>query len=441
MGWSLTVLFCIVSLALLAYGLSSRERPLTYPFLAGATFLGFVAPQLPALMADRYLPAGAVDRTVVFTTMCAAACMFGWLAGSKPLQGLRWTFDEKRLLWLAVILSLAGAFFFLKYSRLPDEVRLASMHSGISVIYLFFQKMLTFGLMVAIVCFVRRPSRMAGAIILFDMLLVADRIMITGKRGELTELVLGVLLALWFQRRFTLPRVVLLAGVLVATVALNSAEQYRDISKDTSGMDLSRIKDIDVIANFEALVKEGGPEVRNAVMRIHYISMSGAFDFGIFHWNMLIHDFVPGQLIGRDLKESLYIGIAGQVDRQYAPAPGSTETGMSDAFASFWYLGAIKFFLVAYVLGRLYATGNRGFFLPQLLYIFGVTPGMHAITHYTQLVVAGWLHLAILLLPGLLLARVPRRRTKVAPAAAVAVDAVVPRIRQDGQATSPLPAP
>src|SRR5690606_32807172 len=128
-------------------------------------------------------------------------------------------------------------------SRLPDEVRLASMHSGISVIYIFFQKMLTFGLMVAVVCFVRRPSRMAGAIILFDLLLVADRIMITGKRGELTEVVLGILLALWFQRRFALPRVVLLAGVLAATVALNSAEQYRNISKDTSGMDLARVKE------------------------------------------------------------------------------------------------------------------------------------------------------------------------------------------------------
>ena len=440
MGWSLIILFGLVSCTLLAYGLSSRERPLTYPFLAGATFLGFIAPQLPALMADRYLPAGAVDQTVVFTTLCAAACLFGWLAGSRPLQGLRWTFDEKRLLWLAACLSLAGAFFFWKYSRLPDEVRLASMHSGISVIYIFFQKMLTFGMMVAVVCFVRRPSRMAGAIILFDMLLVADRIIITGKRGELTELVLGILLALWFQRRFTLPRVVLLAGVLVATVALNSAEQYRNISKDTSGMDISRVKEIDVVENFEVLLKEGGPEVRNAAMRIHYISIGGAFDFGIFHWNLLIHDFVPGQLIGRNLKESLYINVAGQVDRQYAPVQGSTETGMSDAFASFWYLGAIKFFLVAYVLARLYATANLGWCLPQLLYIFGVTPGMHAITHYTQLVVSGWVHLAILLLPGLLLARVPRRRATPVPALP-ASPAPALKVERRGQAISPLPIP
>ncbi|MET4700345.1 hypothetical protein ABIE65_003385 [Constrictibacter sp. MBR-5] len=420
MAWSLIILFCLVCLTLLAYGLSSRERPLTYPFLAGATFLGFVAPQLPALMADRYLPAGAVDRTVAFTTLCAGACLFGWLAGSKPLQGLRWTFDEKRLLWLAAGLSLAGAFFFWKYSRLPDEVRLASMHSGISVIYIFFQKMLTFGLMVALVCFVRRPSRMAGAIVLFDMLLVADRIMVTGKRGELTEVVLGILLALWFQCRFTLPRVLLLAGVLVATVGLNSAEQYRNISKSTAGMDLSRVKEIDVIENFETLVKEGGPEVRNAALRMHYISIGGVFDFGIFHWNLLIHDFVPGQLVGRGLKDSLYIIVEGQVDRQYAPVQGSTETGMSDAFASFWYLGAIKFFLVAYVLGRLYATANLGWYLPQLLYIFGVMPGMTAITHYTQLVVAGWVHLAILLLPGLLLARVAKRRACVPVAQAAA---------------------
>ena len=63
---------------------------------------------------------------------------------------------------------------------------------------------------------------------------------------------------------------------------------------------------------------------------------------------------------------------------------------------------------------------------------------MTAITHYTQLVVAGWVHLAILLLPGLLLARVSRRPQSV-PAAQAA--AVAPQRERHGQAASPLPAP
>jgi hypothetical protein len=80
---------------------------------------------------------------------------------------------------------------------------------------------------------------------------------------------------------------------------------------------------------------------------------------------------------------------------------------MADAFGSFWYFGAIKFFLVAVLLRRYYRSAMLGSVPAQLFYMLLLTPGMLSITHYTQSILSAWVHLAIFLIPVLMWARKP----------------------------------
>jgi hypothetical protein len=95
----------------------------------------------------------------------------------------------------------------------------------------------------------------------------------------------------------------------------------------------------------------------------------------------------------------------------YVPTLGTTETGMADAFGSFWYIGAIKFFIVAYLLGRCYLAAVAGNTVYRLLYMLTLTPAMLTITHHTQWVLSTWVHMAMLLLPFLVLAKVNIRHS------------------------------
>ena len=126
------------------------------------------------------------------------------------------------------------------------------------------------------------------------------------------------------------------------------------------------------------------------------------FDFGAFHWNTIVYNFVPAQIVGRGIKDALTIEVQEPFDRNYSPASGSTATGLTDAFASFWYFGALKFFLIAYLLARIYRSAMAGWALPQIIYILTITPAMHAVTHHTQWVLSTWLNMAIILVPVLL---------------------------------------
>ncbi len=406
----------VVCIALMVQGLRRRDGIYGFPFLAGATFLGFIVPQMIGLTNDRFLPVGAFEQTAIFTILCAIMCGLGWIAGDRPAAGFRWVFDETRLLRVAAFISLFGAYFYYALSRLPPEARLSTMPSGTAVMYLFFARMLTYGFIVAVLCFVRKPSRIALAIALFDSVFVIDRIMMGGKRGEFIEFGLAILLAAWFHRRWALPRTLALVAVLLSILGLNSVGDYRNNTREQNGPTLEGLAQIDVVANFQEVLKNGAPEMRNAIFLINAYSETQEWDYGAFHWNVLVWNFVPAQLVGQTLKQSLVIPTFN--DRNYTPDLGSTETGMADAFGSFFYFGALKFFAIAYFLARVYRAASSGWVLAQIIYILSIPSGMLAITHHTQWIPSTLVQFALLFLPLLFIARVRRVSAERLPAGA-----------------------
>lgn len=396
----------VVCVALMVQGLKRRDGIYGFPFLAGATFLGFIVPQMIGLANDRFLPVGAFEQTAVFTILCAIMCGLGWAAGDRPSTAFRWVFDETRLLRVAAFVSLFGAYFYFAMSRLPPEVRMSTMPSGTAVMYLFFARMLTYGFIVAVLCFARRPSRFALAIALFDAVFVVDRFVMGGKRGEFVEFGLAILLALWFHRRWVLPRTLAVAAVLMSIVGLNSIGDYRNNTREQNGPSLEGLAQIDVVANFQEVLKNGAPEMRNAIFLINAYSQAQEWDYGAFHWNVLVWNFVPAQLVGQTLKQSLVIPTFD--DRNYTPDLGSTETGMADAFGSFFWFGCLKFFAIAYFLARVYRAASSGWVLAQIIYVLSIPSAMLAITHHTQWVPSTLAQFALMLLPFLFIARVGR---------------------------------
>ncbi|WP_051231017.1 hypothetical protein [Kaistia adipata] len=399
----------LASAGVVLVGLRRPEGAYHYPFLAGATFLGFIVPQLPAFAEDPFFPAGAVARTAAFASLCVAACALGWhMPRGSVRERKPWRFDEGKLLAVAAGLSLIGGFFWMKISALPYEIKY-SVYTGLPVVYVFFARLVPYGFAIALLCCARRVSLPAIAILAFDLFFYADRILVHGRRAEAADFVLLIGLAVWFQRRRAAPRLLSLVFILGAAFALTSIGDYRSVTTARDPSPWSALLKIDVAANFDVLIAEGGNEVRNAVVRMEAVQRSEAFDFGLSHWNMTVFNYVPAQLLGAAFKEGLTVPLDGQTPRDYAPHPGTTETGLSDAFASFSYLGALKFFLLAYLMRGLYDAAMAGSTLCQILYALSLAPAMHAVTHHTQWPVSAWIHMAMFLVPALALARIRDR--------------------------------
>jgi hypothetical protein len=111
---------------------------------------------------------------------------------------------------------------------------------------------------------------------------------------------------------------------------------------------------------------------------------------GQAYWDQLVFRFVPAQIVGRDVKDSLMFRSALRHDKQdlaalgYRLETGTTVTGMGDSYREFGYFGALLFAVLAVVFKSLWAASLRpnGVFA-QLLYIQTSTSAMHAVTHQT----------------------------------------------------------
>jgi hypothetical protein len=287
--------------------------------------------------------------------------------------------------------------------------------TGLPVAYLFFARILTYGFALAVLLYARNGSRLALAVAAYGALFYLDRIVIAGRRQDLVEFLTIVLLAFWFQRGWCLPRWAMIIGMLAGGLFINSIGDYRSLSMEQRGPQWDKIANIDFVGNLARITEHGGAEVRNAVYNIAAVSRSMELDFGLSHWNLVVFAYVPAQLVGSEIKQSLLIPLPQPLQESfYQPALGSTWTGLSDAFQSLWYLGCLKFFLIAYLMQKLWRAA-RGNLTAQLAYMLMPVYALEAITHSTQRFIDPWIHFAIFLLPALLLSRRRLRKPRQAP--------------------------
>lgn len=401
---ALTAILFAMTAGCLFWGLANPRNACKFPFLAGVIVFAFVLPQLPGLMKAPFLPQDGYAKTVLMTCLCLACVVLGWRATAAPVAILRVRFNERRLNEVATAFAIIGAYFYYSLSQIPGDQLVGVQVSGAPVVYLFFGRLLTYSLAIACLCYARRPSRWMLAVILFDLAFYFDRIAVTGKRGEAAELCLIFALAFWFQRRWVIPRSFLVIGFAAALIGATSMSDYRDVTREHSAVVWDEISEIDAEENLADLLKNGGPEMRNAIILISDTDKTARFDYGAFHWNQVIWNYLPASLTGTAFKQALMLEMP-ENPRDFNPLTGTTMTGMVDAFRSFWYLGAVKFFLLAYVLRRLWNSAMEGQALGQFLYMLSAVPAMHAFSHSTDWVVSTWTHMVFFCIPVFAYAR------------------------------------
>jgi hypothetical protein len=416
--------------AILVWGLWRRDRMIQFPFLAAVVFMGWVTPQLLGLTSYPSRPPGALEKTIFMAWLCLLACWAGYVVNRRPTRLFEWRFDRRRLVWASAALSLLGAFFYYQISLLAVDVieRFGGAWTGIITIYVLLAYPLTVGFAMALLLHIAKPTLPTLIIVLFGLSFHLFNILIQGRRQPAVELCLMVLMALWFQRRWLPPRGLVIGAFLLGALFVNSAGYYRStmLRKDNwtwSGAGVAEVLKIDFVGNLRR-IGEGklmSPELSNAMFSIEATDRLRDFDYGLSLWNGFVQAYVPGQLLGREVKRNLYIerrDSARQVFG-YVGIPGSTLTGLTDAFQSFWFFGAIKFFLIGFIMSRWWRAARAGNRVAQLVLMLCVGSSLLAITHGTQHFYLVFVAIVIFMFPALLYARVPRhRRAMRAPAQA-----------------------
>jgi hypothetical protein len=388
--------------------LSSRKRIgiIQYPFLATVVMLGWVFPQLIGLSLQEQVPDGAVTKTVVFTLFCLLAACFGYWRTRRSSRVLQWQFSPKKLNFAAAVLSLAGAFFFLKVTQMAEEARLlhGGLWTGVITIYVFLAGMLTTGLVIAAISYIHKPSWMGLGIMAFGLLFHFHRVIVEGRREEMIQMFVFLALFIWLRRGWLPPRVVLLGTISAGAFLMTSIGDYRNLMLGSG----STYREIDWISNFVGSFQDlnQSSELYNAAMIIEATDLTLKFDLGLSLWNSFVHAYVPAQVFGADFKNGLRFELVDVAAQEFGHRPhtGTTLTGMAGAFRSYWWLGCIVYLIIGIVMKRWFLAASHGLPAAQMIVILITPKSLLAITHNTNAFFLEFVNLAAFLLPALLFA-------------------------------------
>ncbi len=408
-------MLCALCLAIICWSVLTRDGIYRTPFLMAATVSGFILPQIVGLL-DQPLPEGALDMFLIMAVLSIVCSLIGDRLPSTSLSLWNWDLDERKLLWSAGGLTIVGGAFQIALGDATEgEFSAADLAvSGLPVALLFFARVLPYGLAISVFLYVKHRSRTAMWLAVVGLVFEIERIVMQGRRANLFEVAFIILLPCWFAKGWMIPRGLMLAGIVMAALIVPSAGVYRRLISSDEGPDWAAVKDISLLDNMrEDVLDEGGSEVRSASFALLATEITGEYDYGINHWNGLVYNYVPAQLVGADLKNALMFETKEAVEEEalgFQKLKGSTYTGFTGVFKSFWYLGCLEFMAMSFVLARLYKTALKGRFVAQVVYSISLVPVMHTVTHHTQRLLSFWIHVALFLLPCLFLARKRSKR-------------------------------
>jgi hypothetical protein len=381
--------FIAICVAVIFWGIVKVDRIYQYPFFMAGTFIAFILPQINPLLEVPLPSLGQVSyiRMLMMACLCVAMCWVGYSFEPKLhwLRRLHIPLDDKRLTHVAVVFTLIGWLFAQLAGAYIANWQGGGQLSGAGTIYLFFAQLIYVAFAIFFIKFLQRPN----TVNLLGTLIAGYPILLTvlGGRRQPTLTFLVILgLSVWLVRRRLPPRWLLLvltvAGIyLIPLIAyLRGGFWSLVFSGDWQALQIA------LQTSFGDIQDGEGLELRSAVVLMDWASQNWRFGFGRGLWDAVVFQFVPGQLVGYEFKESLQFNwldiqrVFGDYD--YSIFVGATITGIGDAFTEFWYFGCLVYALIGYLFKHLWTSAVYFRSMVSALLMIGlVSPSMIAVSH------------------------------------------------------------
>ncbi|MCR9115321.1 MAG: hypothetical protein NXI22_00035 [bacterium] len=309
------------------------------------------------------IPDGALTLYTVIAIACLALCFLGYGNGAKTTSFNQHFADEATLFRIAILIGALGTIGFVLLETYRSVIGIEGPWRGIPV-YLYTLSKLVLPSLVLIrslaSIFQRHQYLLASFILSLPALIQAVG---HGRRTWFFLLVFAWVFPLLLCGRIQLKPSRIIASMLGAFFVFVLLPAYRNELKLRGHSKIAEIirekPPSEVLEHFFS--GEQTLEVRDAVIMTAVADRTKQFSYGALLANGFIHKYVPGGLIGRNLKESLMIPVPNylsiersiryRLGHQGRDVAGYTsKTGFFYVFSEFYWLGPILF----YFLGKIF---------------------------------------------------------------------------------------
>lgn len=381
-------LFIAICLSLLIWGLAKSERIYQYPFFMGGIFVAFVVPQAVALINRPYAATpSSVERVLLMACLCAGMCWLGYqfTPKIKSTDADTKNINESRLFKIGIVLAVIGNFFNYLVLTTTPQIAENSNWTGPITIYVFFANTSSIAFAILLTFAIRKFSFTRLLLTLFAAYPLLIMIFGAGRRQKTATFFIVIGIILFFERRISPPRWLALALVTITVLLIPLAGMLREDLWTTLLHD--GISAVDWTDGLDKVLAGNVLELRNAALLIEAVAYTDKYGLGTGYWDGLIFQFVPGQIVGKELKQSLQINLTDYDLRllfKYQIPRGSTRTGIGDAFMEFGYFGCLFFALQAHFFKRLWFSATlENDPISRILYAGLISSALVGVTHGT----------------------------------------------------------
>ncbi len=375
-------IFIGACLALLLWGLRRPERVYEYPFLMGAIFSAFLIPQAIALVDNPgVIEPWAVSQTLLMGALCLGMAWVGYQLPPMRAFRRRWPrpLSLQRLKLAAYATMGISLLAMFAITRLPQS---EITSTGSFTILVFFAGLSAISFPILFALAIRQPTVLNWIVAAIAGYPIVASVFIGGRRSDTATLLVMIAVVLFFQKRILPTRLIAIGGVLAAAFMIPAMAAIReDIWPALVSGSFSAIpwkESMDKVLSGEIL------ELRNAAAAVYASTVTGIHGWGTGYWDAIVFRYVPGQLVGFDVKSGLQFNWTSGLYHSigYDRHTGTTPTAIGDTFIQFGYFGSLFFLLQGYLFRNLwYLATARGSFITQAAYVGLITPALLGVTH------------------------------------------------------------
>ena len=400
------LLACLTGIVLIRGIVMGPGYYLTPPVLSAAVLLGWFLPQaITTLNYASGVPENGVLLLLLSANLSFTGLLIGWSVGRGKLTPQQY---RRVGIHLAIKQLRSGRYGFLAAAFVavaalvqaltqlqPAEALSAQQPTGLITILMALWTLNPIALFLGITCFIVFRTKISFIVALIAIACYAAPILLHFKRNDILEFGAVILFSLWIVKNWSVPRLAIPVGFLVGLLLLFGVGEIRrasgyslaaDGSLERNAVTIETIAKIDwagVIENAQL----ANDEFMNGAFTMDYVSRYSSFGLGANLWNAFVQRWVPGQLVGDAVKQSMYITSFSSLDvlASYGQnwRVGTTSTGFPQGYKDFWFIAIVFYVAIGRICRHLYSRAVTGDIPAASVYMGTVLLGIPSFTHGT----------------------------------------------------------
>lgn len=370
------LLLAILTGSVVFFGLANPKNIIRFDVATSLIILVWLIPQQISIQNDIFAAYYDLDTTFYYIVICFVALLLGhWLAIRNNSNA---TFDNrhyveeynsKKLARAAMAMVALGGAAFILMARESVNFGVQEQWSGIITFYYLLSQFLMFGGILGIIVYTRYRERGGLYAYLLLIAIAVPVFFLLVRRSVLFQIVAVTIASLIFNKNLKIPRTFAVAGIVIGALILNSAGAIRSHVFYEGGTVFTAFTEGAVFEGdglHEGLV---AGELKSAVSDIEIARITGNYRPFQMLWNIAVSQYIPGFIVGDELKASLLIDMSNKTVMQDYSLDGSTRTGFAEAYSGYWYFGTLIYFALGWIYGRLWLRSNMSSPRSQYLYL------------------------------------------------------------------------